>query len=48
MSVTRLLAAAPDPLGSVRISPSAPILSYIAIVDGTSQDPAYVLQGPSP
>ncbi len=34
----------PDPAGAVEITTSAPILTYLSVVDPSSQDPAYVLQ----
>jgi len=36
--------ADPMPVGAVEITTTAPILSYLSVVDPSSQDPSYVLQ----
>jgi len=35
-------AAPPDPVGSIEVVPYAPLVAYLSIVDGTSQDPSFV------
>lgn len=36
-------APAPDPVGSLEVLPDGPLLAYLSVVDGTSQDPVLVL-----
>ncbi|MGV8039454.1 MAG: PKD domain-containing protein [Thermoanaerobaculaceae bacterium] len=36
-------APAPDPVGSLDVLPDGPLLAYLSVVDGTSQDPVLVL-----
>jgi len=35
--------AAPDPVGSIVVSSSAEFLAYMTVIDGTSQDPVFVM-----
>jgi hypothetical protein len=35
--------AAPDPVGSIVISGEADFLAYLTVIDGTSQDPVFVM-----
>lgn len=35
-------AAAPNPVGSLEVTPHAPVVVYLSIIDGTSQDPSFV------
>ncbi|MCU0274797.1 MAG: hypothetical protein MUE34_16345, partial [Acidimicrobiales bacterium] len=45
-SVDQLFGAAyvaPDPVGSLRVSGSGPFLAYLTVIDGSSQDPVFVM-----
>jgi hypothetical protein len=33
----------PDPAGSIVVSANRPYLAYITVIDGTSQDPVFVM-----
>ena len=34
---------APDPVGMIMVESTAPFLSYLTVIDGTSQDPVFVM-----
>ncbi len=36
-------APAPEPVGAVEVLPDGPLLAYLSVVDGSSQDPVLVL-----
>jgi hypothetical protein len=35
--------AAPEPVGSIVVSGNADFLAYLTVIDGTSQDPVFVM-----